>query len=41
MLYLKLLNDGGPIMWVILAGSLIALFVFLSNSSHAGLCVVK
>lgn len=31
MLYLKLLNDGGPIMWVILAGSLIALFVFLEK----------
>ena len=31
MLYLKLLNDGGPIMWVILAGSLVALFVFLEK----------
>ena len=29
MLYLKLMNDGGPVMWVILAGSLIALYVFL------------
>ena len=29
MLFLKLLNDGGTIMWVILAGSLIALLVFM------------
>ena len=31
MLYTQLINDGGPIMWVILAGSLIAVFVFLKK----------
>lgn len=31
MLYAQLINDGGPIMWVILAGSLIAVFVFLKK----------
>ena len=31
MLYTKLIDDGGPIMWVILAGSLIAVFVFLKK----------
>ena len=31
MLYTQLIDDGGPIMWVILAGSLIAVFVFLKK----------
>ena len=31
MLYLKLLNDGGPIMWVILFCSVVALFIFLKK----------
>ncbi len=31
MLYSQLIDDGGPIMWVILAGSLIAVFVFLKK----------
>ncbi len=30
-LYLKLIQEGGPIMWVILAASLIALYVFLKK----------
>lgn len=32
MLYTQLIDDGGPIMWVILAGSLIAVFVFLKKA---------
>ena len=31
MLYTQLIDDGGPIMWVILAGSLMAVFVFLKK----------
>ena len=31
MLYTQLIDDGGPIMWVILAGSLIAVFVILKK----------
>lgn len=31
LLYLKLIQEGGPIMWVILAASLIALYVFLKK----------
>ena len=29
MVFLQLMHDGGPIMWIILAASLIALFIFL------------
>ncbi len=31
MLYLELMKEGGPVMWVILAGSLLALYVFLEK----------
>ena len=31
MLYTQLIDDGGPIMWVIQSGSLIAVFVFLKK----------
>lgn len=31
MLYLKLMSEGGPVMWVILAGCILALFIFLEK----------
>ncbi|MCQ2377654.1 MAG: MotA/TolQ/ExbB proton channel family protein [Victivallaceae bacterium] len=32
MLFLKLMNDGGPLMWVILAGAVLGLFFFLEKT---------
>jgi len=31
MMFWKLMNDGGPVMWIILAASLIAFYVFLEK----------
>ena len=31
MFFLKLMNDGGPVMWVILACAILALFIFLGK----------
>ena len=33
MFFVKLMNDGGPVMWVIAACAVLALFIFLY--SHA------
>ena len=32
MLFLKLMNEGGPLMWIILAGALLGLFFFLEKT---------
>ena len=31
MLFVKLMEDGGPVLWIILACTLLALFVFLAK----------
>ena len=31
MLFLKMMSDGGPVMWLILAASLIAMWIFLEK----------
>lgn len=32
MLFLKMMNDGGPVMWIILIFSVLALFIFLKKT---------